>query len=80
MNQQEAFDIVKKCVAIVCPHFKGELTLEADLMGEKILDSLDSMSFLFELETALGKNIPEIDEEFEDFRVVKIVELIMANT
>lgn len=79
MNQQEAFNIIKKSVAIVCPNFDGDLTLETDLMAEEILDSLDSMSFLFELETLVGKSIPQIDEDFEDFQVSKLVELIVAN-
>ena len=79
MNQQEALDVVKKCVATACPAYTGDISLETDLIAEKILDSLDSMNFLFELESSIGTNIPEIDEDYGDFRVSKIVDLVLAN-
>ena len=54
----------------------GAIKLDTNLIDEGILDSLDAMSFLFELETIIDKKITEIDEEFEDFNVRKFVEIL----
>lgn len=52
--------------------------METDLVGEEIVDSLDSMNFLFELETALGYPLSKIDESFDDFRVGTLIDLILS--
>ena len=45
-----------------------------------MLDSLDSMTFLFELENDLGMKLEAIDETYEDFRVGSIVDIVVAAT
>jgi len=35
------------------------LTLDTDLIGESIIDSLDGMVFMLEVERAFGKSFPE---------------------
>jgi acyl carrier protein len=35
------------------------LTLDTDLIGESIIDSLDGMVFMLEVEQAFGKSFPE---------------------
>lgn len=80
MNSAEAFIAIDTCVKAISEDFDGELTLETDLVGEEILDSLDSMNFLFDLEQHIGVKIPQIDEDYDDFMVGSLVELIVQAT
>ena len=77
MIQEEALNAIKKALNSTQAEYSDEsITLDTNLIEEGILDSLDAMSFLFELENIIDKKITEIDEEFEDFRVSKFVEIL----
>ena len=77
MNQQEALNSIKKALnSTQAEYDENELDLNTNLIEEGILDSLDAMSFLFELEAVLDKKIIEIDEDFEDFTISKFVEIL----
>ena len=77
MNQQEALISIKKALnSTEAEYDEDELDLNTNLIEEGILDSLDAMSFLFELEAVIDKKINEIDEEFEDFTISKFVEIL----
>jgi acyl carrier protein len=45
-----------------------------------LLDSLDSMTFLFELENDLNTKLDAIDETYDDFRVGAIVDIVVQAT
>ena len=50
---------------------------ETDLIGEKIIDSLDGIRFIFELEEATGIKFPERDLEEEGFfRIAKLLDYL----
>jgi acyl carrier protein len=53
------------------------LSENTDLIQSGLLDSLDSMNFLFELEKSLNCKISEIDETFDDFKVGTIVDVLV---
>ena len=77
MNQQEALISIKKALnSTEAEYDEDDLDLNTNLIEEGILDSLDAMSFLFELEAVIDKKINEIDEEFEDFTISKFVEIL----
>jgi acyl carrier protein len=78
MTREEAFEVVKSAVAAVVPDFDGEITQETHLTDEDVIDSLDSMNLLFELEEKLGKKLVKIDEDFEDYKVSTLVDIIVA--
>lgn len=77
MTDNEAFDLIRQALEQTKAGSSEKVTMETDLVADGILDSLDSMNFLFELETALGQPISSIDETFDDFRVATLVELIV---
>jgi len=53
-----------------------DLEIDIDLFEEGILDSLDAMTFLFNLEKLVNKKIIEIDEDFEDFKISSLVSIL----
>lgn len=76
MSRENLLQKVIESVRDVNEEFEGEITEQTDLVGEEILDSLDSMNFLFELEKRLGHKIEGIDEDYDDFRVSAVIDLI----
>ena len=77
MNQKDALIAIKKALNSTQAEYSDEsIKLGTNLIEDGILDSLDAMSFLFELETIIDKKITEIDEEFEDFTIAKFVEIL----
>ena len=77
MNQKDALIAIKKALNSTQAEYTDEsIKLDTNLIEDGILDSLDAMSFLFELETIIDRKITEIDEEFEDFTIVRFVEIL----
>ena len=70
MNQKDALIAIKNALNSTQAEYSDEsIKLDTNLIEDGILDSLDAMSFLFELERIIDKKITEIDEEFEDFTI-----------
>jgi acyl carrier protein len=67
---QQALDKVK-------PGAGAKLTTESHLIDDGFVDSLDSMNFLFELENLHGDRLAAIDDTFNDFRVTRLVEILV---
>ena len=78
MTPEVAFDMIKASLEAILPGKSEGITLETELIKDGILDSLDSMNFLFELESLNGSKLVEIDETFDDFRVSKLVNILMG--
>lgn len=78
MTEEEAIALIKRALETVQPGSSDKVTMETDLVGDEILDSLDSMNFLFEVETELDSPLAKIDESFDDFRIATLVGLITA--
>jgi acyl carrier protein len=76
MSRETLLQIVIESVLAVNEDHDGTITEDTDLVGDKILDSLDSMNFLFELEKRLDRQIEGINEDYDDFRVASILNLI----
>ena len=77
MNQKDALIAIKNALNSTQAEYSDEsIKLDTNLIEDGILDSLDAMSFLFELERIIDKKITEIDEEFEDFTIAKFVEIL----
>lgn len=77
MNQKDALIAIKNALNSTQAEYSDEsIKLDTNLIEDGILDSLDAMSFLFELETIIDKKITEIDEEFEDFTIARFVEIL----
>jgi acyl carrier protein len=80
MTREEALTAITKALTTTVGDVDGTIREDTNLVDEGMLDSLDSMTFLFELENDLGMKLEAIDETYEDFRVVSIVDIVVAAT
>ena len=80
MTREDALAAITKALTTTVGDVDGTITEDTDLVDDGMLDSLDSMTFLFELENDLGMKLEAIDETYEDFRVVSIVDIVVAAT
>jgi acyl carrier protein len=80
MTREDALAAITKALTTTVGDIDGAITEDTDLVEDGMLDSLDSMTFLFELENDLGMKLEAIDETYEDFRVVSIVDIVVAAT
>lgn len=76
MTEDEALGHIKNALDATMAGLSEKVSVDSHLTDDGIIDSLDSMNFLFELETVLGKKLTAIDEQFNDFRVKKLVEIV----
>tara|TARA_A100001388_G_scaffold220706_1_gene171403 strand:+ start:762 stop:1004 length:243 start_codon:yes stop_codon:yes gene_type:complete len=77
MNATESVSLIKK--ALISAEVDIEdysLNEDTDLIEEGILDSLDAMTFLFHLEKEVNEKISEIDDEFDDFRIATLIQIL----
>lgn len=77
MTRDEALGAITKALTATVGDVSVTITEDTDLVGEGVLDSLDSMTFLFELENDLGHKLSAIDENYDDFRVGAIVDIVV---
>jgi acyl carrier protein len=80
MTREEALAAITKALAATVGSVDGDVTEDTNLVDDGLLDSLDSMTFLFELENDLGTKLDAIDETYEDFRVGSIVDIVVQAT
>ncbi len=80
MTREEALTAITKALTTTVGDVDGTIGDDTNLVEEGMLDSLDSMTFLFELENDLGMKLEAIDETYEDFRVGSIVDIVVAAT
>ena len=80
MTREEALAAITKALTATVGSVDGDVTEETNLVEDGLLDSLDSMTFLFELENDLGTKLEAIDETYEDFRVGAIVDIVVQAT
>ena len=80
MTREDALAAITKALTTTVGDIDGTISEDTNLVDEGMLDSLDSMTFLFELETDLGMKLEAIDETYEDFRVGSIVDIVVAAT
>jgi acyl carrier protein len=78
MTREEALAAITKALTATVGSVDGDVTEDTNLVEDGLLDSLDSMTFLFELENDLGMKLEAIDETYEDFRVGSIVDIVVA--
>lgn len=80
MTREEALAAITKALTATVGSVDGDVTEDTNLVEDGLLDSLDSMTFLFELENDLGTKLEAIDETYEDFRVGSIVDIVVQAT
>ena len=80
MTREEALAAITKALVATVGSVDGDITEETNLVDDGLLDSLDSMTFLFALENDLGQKLEAIDETYEDFRVGSIVDIVVQAT
>ncbi|MEQ1714393.1 MAG: hypothetical protein ABL907_00175 [Hyphomicrobium sp.] len=76
MTDQDAMTLIQDALKKVAPAKALLVNSDTNLISDGILDSLDVMSFLFEVEQRLGHKMTAIDETFSDFRVSRLIEII----
>lgn len=76
MTHDEALSLIKDALEKTKAGVADKITPDVDLIKDKIIDSLDSMNFLFELEQLHGSQLDAIDETFDDFRVSRLIEIL----
>ncbi len=79
MQQNEAIQLIGDAIEKVIQK-RVEITVATDLVGDKILDSLDGMVFAMELEILSGRKFPEEIDLVEQgyFKIAKLVEFLSA--
>lgn len=77
MTRTEAYRLIEESLVEVAPAAAAKLTESCHLVKDGLVDSLDGMNFLFELEQRLGLKLKAIDEDFDDFRVSRLVDIIV---
>lgn len=80
MTREDALAAIRKALTATVGDVEGEITEDTNLVEDGMLDSLDSMTFLFELENDLGRKLEAIDETYDDFRVGALVDIVVAAT
>lgn len=80
MTREDAIAAIRKALTATVGDVEGEITEDTNLVEDGMLDSLDSMTFLFELENDLGTKLEAIDETYDDFRVGALVDIVVAAT
>lgn len=80
MTREDALVAIRKALTATVGDVEGEITEDTNLVEDGMLDSLDSMTFLFELENDLGRKLEAIDETYDDFRVGALVDIVVAAT
>jgi len=73
MDKNEALGLIIECVAIVNPLAAELVNEKSNLIGDGILDSLDAMTFVFNIEKKLGKKLKSISSEGSAFSVTDIL-------
>ena len=76
MTQDQALAMIVEALQKAVPSAENNIHLETHLVKDGIIDSLDSMAFLYELEALFGGRIEEITDEFDDFRVIRLVNIL----
>ena len=77
MTNEDAFQLIKAALETVCPGVSSEICIATDLAEIERLDSLHLMEMLFELENQLGKKIDNISDEYSDFRVEALIQILI---
>ena len=80
MELEQARSLVLKSLSVILKTDIDELDGSINLIDAGILDSLDAMSFLFQIEKSLGKKIfgaVQVDQEL--FELDKLIGLIMRH-
>lgn len=80
MTREDALAAITKALTTTVGDVDGTISEDTNLVDDGMLDSLDSMTFLFELENDLGMKLEAIDEAYEDFRVGSIIDIVVAAT
>ena len=80
MTRDEALAVITKALIATVGSVDGDLAEDTNLVDDGLLDSLDSMTFLFELENDLGSKLEAIDENYDDFRVGALVDIVVQAT
>ena len=80
MTREEALTAITKALTTTVGDVDGTIGEGTNLVDEGMLDSLDSMTFLFELENDLGSKLEAIDETYDDFRVGALVDIVVQAT
>jgi acyl carrier protein len=80
MDQQQALDAITQALRTALNDDTATVTIDTDLLGEDILDSLDGMVFLLELSAFTDKKFPEKDlKEQGFFKVRKLVDYMTSS-
>jgi acyl carrier protein len=80
MTRDEALAVITKALIATVGSVDSDLAEDTNLVDDGLLDSLDSMTFLFELENDLGSKLEAIDETYDDFRVGALVDIVVQAT
>jgi len=78
MSNEEALELIKAALEKTKAGLSSKIDANTHLIKDKVIDSLDSMNFMFELEELHGAQLDAIDETFDDYRVSRLIEILQA--
>jgi len=76
MTKEEALAIVLLSLKKATKTDHEGITEDTDLINEDIIDSLDSMTILFEMEENSGLKLG-VDEDYSDYKVSSLMQLVL---
>lgn len=80
MDKTEALTLISDCVALVNPSAAEQVTEQSNLVDDGILDSLDAMTFVFNIEKRLGRKLNSVSNENSAFSVTHILSEITEHS
>lgn len=78
MSKEDALELIKAALDKTQNGLGAKINENTHLINDKIIDSLDSMNFMFELEELYGSQLDVIDEAFDDYRVCRLIEILQT--
>lgn len=76
MTREEAFALVVNSIEKATKNRPEGLTEDTDLVADDVIDSLDSMTILFEMEDAVGGSLG-VSDDYEDYKISALVDLVL---
>ena len=77
MNRDEAYNLVLAAYKKATKNDIEDLTEQTDLIGEGIIDSLDTMTILFEIDDAVDGKLG-VSDDYNGFKISQLVDLVLA--
>jgi acyl carrier protein len=78
MNRDDAYNLVLAAYKKATKNDTENLSEQTDLIEEGIIDSLDTMTILFEIDDAVDGKLG-VGDDYNGFKISQLVDLVLAS-